>query len=182
MIGAHFFLVTAALIALVAAYIDYKTGHIPNWLTLPALCAAPVAHLFAAIITGHAGRAIEAAGFSIAGAVLAALIPLLLYRANAIGGGDVKLLAALGALCMPMIGVEAEFYAFMAAALFAPARLLWQGKLLLTLKNTLAIITNPFRAAHKRREVTPEMMTSLRFGPAIFVGMFGAAFMQWTGK
>lgn len=179
MFGVHYILAFAASIALVAAAIDYKTGHIPNWLTLPALALAPLLHLVLGSVKGGLEHGVEAAGCSLSGAAACAVIPLVLYRAGAIGGGDVKLLAALGALCRPMIGVEAEFYAFLAAALFAPAKLAWEGKLLKTLGNTLALMLNPVLPKHRRRELSPEMMTSLRFGPAIFVGVVGAAYLQW---
>src|SRR5262249_55657192 len=95
------------------------------------------------------------------------------------GGGDVKLFAAQGALCGSMIGIEAEFYAFLAAALFAPAWLLWQGKLWSTMKNSVALLINPLLPKEKRRELSPEQMTWLRFGPPICVGMIGATYMQW---
>ena len=32
------------------------------------------------------------------------------------GGGDVKLLAAIGAICGAVVGIEAELYAFITAA------------------------------------------------------------------
>jgi prepilin peptidase CpaA len=91
----------------------------------------------------------------------------------------VKLLAAIGALLQWRAGIEAEFYAFLAAAIIAPARLAYEGKLLKVLGNSLALVVNPFRPKERRRQITPEMMTSVRFGPAIFVGVFGAALVFW---
>ena len=50
------------------------------------------------------------------------------------------------------------------------------------LENTVALVANPFLPKHKRREITPEMMTSLRFGPAIFVGTCGTAMLHWGAR
>jgi prepilin peptidase CpaA len=179
MFGAAYFLTFAVAVAAVAAFCDWRTGNIPNWLTLTPLALAPVAHALVFVIGGRSSQALEAAGYSVVGALLCALIPLLLHRAGAIGGGDVKLLAALGAILRPLVGVEAEFYAFIAAALFAPARLAYEGKLMRVLGNSMALVANPFLPKDRRRELTPEMMTSLRFGPAIFVGTCGAAILHW---
>jgi hypothetical protein len=34
----------------------------------------------------------------------------------------------------------------------------------------------------RRREVSPEMMTELRFGPAIFAGVAYAAMLHWSAR
>ncbi len=182
MLGAPYFLGFAVVVSAIGAFCDWRTGHIPNLVTLVPLLLAPIAHALFFILSGRAGQALEAGGFSVAGALVCAAVPLLLHRAGAIGGGDVKLMAALGAICRPLIGVEAQFYAFIAAALYAPARLAYDGKLLRVMGNTLAIAANPFLPKERRREITPEMLTTLRFGPAIFVGTSCAALLHWGGR
>lgn len=177
--GRQIFLGAAVAVSAVAAWKDYRTGEIPNRLTLLPLALAPLAHAALAFRRGGAGAALEAGGLSIFGAVACAIVPLLLYRAGGMFGGDVKLLAAIGALCLPLAGIEAEFYAFLSAALYAPARLAYEGKLLRTLRNTLSLVLNPFLPEAKRREVAPEMMTELRFGPAVFAGTLASAWLHW---
>jgi len=181
-IGPNHFLATAAAVTAIGGYYDYRTGHIPNWITLGPLALAPIAHFVLGTLQGGARLGLEAAGFSVLGAFACALVPLFLYRSNAIGGGDVKMLAALGAICRPMVGVEAEFYAFIAAALFAPARLAWEGKLFKTLGNAFMLVANPLLPKDKRRPIGPEAMTSLRFGPAIFAGALAAAILHWNAR
>jgi prepilin peptidase CpaA len=174
-----YFLLAAAIVAAAAAWTDWRTGHMPNWLTLGPLALAPLAHAVAAGIAAHAFEpAAQAAGFSILGAVVCAAIPLALYRA-AIGGGDVKLFAALGALLRTLVGVEAQFYAFIAAAVLSLGYLAYQGKLFKVLGNTFALAVNPFLPRDRRRDITPEMLTWARFGPAIFVGTAAAAVLHW---
>ena len=121
-------------------------------------------------------------GFSVAGACVTAVVPLVLYRQNAIGGGDLKLLAALGALCHPSLGLELEMYAFMAALVIAPARLAYDGKLFRTLKNTIYLMFNPVLPKEKRKAVEPEAMTWFRLGPCIFIGVAVTTAFHWGSK
>ena len=175
-----YFLLAAVIAAAAAAWTDSRTGLMPNWITLGALALAPVGHAVTAGIAAHAFRpAVEAAGFSVLGAITCAAIPLALYRASAIGGGDVKLFAALGALLRTLVGVEAQFYAFMAATVIQLGVLAYHGKLFHVLGNTLALAVNPLLPRDRRREITPEMLTWARFGPAIFVGTAAAAVLHW---
>lgn len=173
------FLVAAAIVTAIAAWIDYRTGHIPNWLTLGPLAAAPVAHAAVASLMGRSDGALSALGLSLLGALVCGIVPLLLFRIDAIGGGDVKLLAAVGALCGPLLGIEAELYGFLTAAVLAPARLAYEGKLLRVLGNTAAMAMNPLLPRARRREIAPEMLTKVRFGPAIFAGVLVAVLLQW---
>jgi prepilin peptidase CpaA len=186
----NFFLVTATLVACLGAWFDWRSGRkaevghgvegeIPNALTYGVLAVAPLAHF----AWGYAGRGLqaglEAAGFSVAGAFVCGLVPLVMASAGAMGGGDMKLLAAIGALCRPMLGIEAQFYAFAAAALLVPAKLAWEGKLLRTLGNSLSLALNPLLPKARRREIRKEDMTWFRFGPAIALGTAAAAFLNW---
>jgi len=179
LIGPNHLLVATVAVTAVAAGYDLKTGHIPNWITLGPMALGPVAWFAMGAAEGGFRVGLESAGFSILGALACALMPLILYQAGAMGGGDVKLLVAVGALCRALIGVEMEFYAFIAAALFAPARLAWEGKLFKTLGNTLVLVSNPFLPKAKRREIPKETMTWLRFAPAIFAGALVAAILHW---
>ena len=175
----HSFLVAAVGVTAVGGAIDLRTGQIPNALSLGALAAALVSHAALGGAEGGAWGATMGFGAAALGALLCGLAPLLLFSLGAMGGGDVKLLAALGAIAMPMVGLEAELYAFVAAAAFAPVRLAYEGKLLRTLGNTLALVVNPLRPKDKRKALPPEMMSEMRFGPAIFAGTLAAALVNW---
>jgi prepilin peptidase CpaA len=171
----HMFLASAVLISAIAAVIDYRTGEIPNWLTLYPLGIGLAANALVGFRSGGPSGAGSALLASFLGAALCAIVPVLLFRKGAIGGGDVKLLVAIGALCKTQVGIEAELYSFLAAALYGPAKMAYEGKLLRVMGNTIAIVANPLLPKEKRRTLDPEMMTSVRFGPAIFVGMVAAA-------
>lgn len=78
-----------------------------------------------------------------------------------------------------MVGVEAELYCFMAAALIAPAHLAYEGRLFLTLKNSLLLVVNPFLPEEKRRVIETTSMSWIRLGPAILLGMIITAALYW---
>jgi len=125
---------TTVLLALtaVAAVTDSRTGLIPNWLTLPALALAPALQL------AHGGS--DALVHSLCGIAACAVIPLVLFRLGAMGGGDVKLLGAIGGLLGPLAGLELQLLAYNVLVLFACVVLacrrqlwpvLWRAALLL---------------------------------------------------
>src|SRR5262245_20286650 len=162
------------VVTAVGAVYDWRAGHIPHWLTLGALGVGILSHAVIAVLaSGRPGDAVGAVGYSLLGAAACAIVPLVLYQAGAIGGGDVKLLAAVGAILRPMLGVEAELYAFVAVMIIMPGWLAYHGKLGTVLRNTLALAKNPFLPKDKRRQIPSEMLTSVRFGPAIFAGACG---------
>ena len=167
------------LITAVAAVTDWRTGKIPNWLTLPPLVIAPVVHFLAGGDNGQLAFLL-----SLGGLLACGLVPYVIFRLKGMAGGDVKLFAAIGAIAGPFVGIEAQFYAFVFAALFALAKLAWHGKLLRTLGNSFYLGLNPVLPKRWRKKVTPELMSTIRLGVAIFVGTVTAAIMNlpplWT--
>jgi prepilin peptidase CpaA len=180
-----YFLGAAVIVALLAAVIDWRTGEIPNWLTLGPLLGGVLGHVIYDAAHGASAKdAMLSGGASLFGALVAVIIPAVLYRQDAIGGGDLKLLAALGAILATgsggwKLGLEAEMYSFFAAGLLAPAGLAYEGKLFRTLKNTALLAINPFLPKKKRRPIEPALLNWFRFGPAIFIGTTVAAYIHW---
>ncbi len=158
-----------ALTAIAAVY-DLRTGHIPNWLTLGSLLAAFAAQaVVGAVHAGYAGLG-NGVIAALTGVLACAAVPAIVFFRGGMGGGDVKLFAALGALCAARDGLLAESYSFVIALLLAPAALAYQGKLLRTLLNTGLLAMNVFRRAEARRTAPPELLTWFRLAPAIFLG------------
>ena len=84
-----YFLIGAVLVASLGAFSDLRSARIPNWLTYSGLLAALLVR-FAAL--GWQGLKIGAVGMSVA-----ALFFFVLFVMGAMGGGDVKLMASVGA-------------------------------------------------------------------------------------
>jgi len=176
----HVVFIIAIIVAGIGAVIDWRKGEIPNWLTMPVIVAAPVLHIIRYKLAKETMDAsLYEGAYSLGGAALAAVVPLLLFRQSAIGGGDVKLFIALGAILQPVFGVEAEMYGFFAGAILAPARLAYEGKLITTLKNSLAILSNFFLPKPRQRTVDAAALTWFRLGPAIFIGVALTAYLHW---
>ena len=110
--------------------------------------------------------------------------PWLLYRGTAgqgIGGGDVKLFAALGALTGPTLGLEIEFAAFALLAFFALLQLAFRGHLLELCRNIVRIVARPFQTA-AATALTPVCLTEMRMGPAIAIAVLAVSISeQLTG-
>lgn len=176
----HVIFVVALVVSGIAAFFDWRKGEIPNWLTYGAILIAPLLHVIRFVSVKRAiDLALLEGGFSLAGAVACALVPALLYRQGAIGGGDVKLCATLGALLQTRIGIEAELCGFLAATLMAPAKLAYEGKLFAMIKNSGMILFNVFMPKAKRRSVDESALSWFRLGPPLFLGVGLSVYMHW---
>jgi prepilin peptidase CpaA len=148
----------------VAALTDARRGIIPNWLTLPALLLALVWRLVSGGMTG--------AFLGLFGALACGLVPWIMHRATggrAIGGGDIKLFAAAGALLGPGLGLELELSSFVILAMFALVQLTYRGLLVKTLWGSLRLAAGPLLPARMRTEASSETLTEMRMGPAILL-------------
>ena len=100
-------LLGAALTAISLGVVDHRTGRMPNPLTLGSLTLALTARWF---LEGEVGALNALFGTLLVGGVPAALF--VISRGEAIGGGDVKALGALGAWLGPSLGLEVELLSF----------------------------------------------------------------------
>jgi prepilin peptidase CpaA len=164
----------ALLASAVAAFTDTRSGRIPNWLTMPLAGAA----LGAQAITRGAWGITE----SLAGLLLCGGVPWIVFRTSggrAIGGGDVKLFAALGALLGPMAGLEIELGALALLLVVALVRLAFAGHLLKVFASTLRLITAPW--SKRSASDAPLALTEMRLGPAIAVAVAASVASQQLG-
>jgi prepilin peptidase CpaA len=165
---------TALGIAALAVVYDVRRRRVPRWVTTWALPLAPLAagarSLGSPSLLGIPGAALAVLG-SVGGAVLCALVPLLLFRLALIGGADVKLLATLGALLSPREGLFAEMCAFVLAAFLLPARLAYQGRLLGTIGGTARLAANPVLASGRRAALPEAMIERIPFTPFVLAGV-----------
>lgn len=166
--------------AIAGAVHDWRTGFIPNrllaWGSALTLCVSVAT---AAAVGGwHAvGTRLLSIVF---GLLVCGAVPLGLYLCRALGGGDVKLLALCGAGLGPVIGLEAELYAFTLGALLALGRSTYEGTLLEALVGSAALITNPLLSKKLRKPVSAGALRELRFGPAIAAGVAVALALRGT--
>ena len=101
----------AIVVAIVAAACDLRTRRIPNQLTFGAAAMGLIYHL----MSGGVG----AFGHSAAGWLIGALVFVVPFALRGLGGGDVKLLAALGAWLGPADVVWLALYTGVAGGAMA---------------------------------------------------------------
>jgi prepilin peptidase CpaA len=118
----------------VAAAIDARTRRIPNWLTFGLM----IGGLARTAMFGSAGGMTAA----LLGFVVGAAIPLVLFAISALGGGDVKLLAAVGI----WLGPGPVFAVFLVEAMLGLVIVLVQarmeGRTKILLRNSAVIAAN----------------------------------------
>jgi prepilin peptidase CpaA len=152
----------------VAAGLDWRTGKLPNWLTLGAFVAAFPLHAWLSQ-AGGAGTALDGLKWSALGATVCTLPVLLGWQLGWVAGGDVKLVAAMGATGGLTLGVETVFLALLAAASFVALSLAWRGNLLAAASDGLSLVAS---RTPLRKHVLPARAptSSLRFGPFALAG------------
>ena len=168
---------SALLVSILAAVMDRCTGRIPNWLTLPAAVFGVVLH---AILGGRGPS-----GVSLLGLVLTVAVPAILYgisHGRAIGGGDVKLFAALGALLGPIMGLETEFGAFVLLAIAALIQLAFRGRLHRVLGNVVYLMVNPLMPRKWQKDIQTESLTEMRMGPAIATSVMSTLLIEQLNR
>ena len=160
-------------VAATAASFDLRRGEIPNWLTLPPLVVSPFVY---GLAFGN-----EYAMHSLAAASLSALVPYLMFCRGAMGGGDVKLFGALGAITGfdLRVGIEIELWALLVALVVACGALAWNGTLLRTLGNALRHAFDPLLPRAWRRQRRKALSARIRMGGPIFAAtvVFAAPYL-----
>lgn len=167
---APYFYGLALILTAIAAFTDWRTGEIPNWITLPPLFAGPIIHGLSNGVDGFAGSLLAIA--------FCGLVPFVMWKLEGMEAGDLKLFVGIAAIVGPDVGLEAEFLAFVVAGIYALGRLAWEGKLLRTVGNSVYVGLNPLLPARMRRPVARELLQRLRLGGAIFAGTLIAVYSR----
>jgi len=170
---------------LIASWTDIRAGKIYNWSTYPGmllgLCGgAAVTWLAGAAEVGARGHW-EWTGLipfedAIGGFLLCGLTMLCCYVffAGQIGGGDIKLIAMIGALMGAMDGLEVMLWAFVLAAVVALIRIVWKVGFANVITNgcayLISVIRNRAVIPITREERTP-MQTSLCLAPSVLAAV-----------
>lgn len=104
-------------VVVAAAITDLRRRRVYDWLTLPSIVIGVVGNLFLGGVMGN-DENIGLLG-SLCGLGLCFIPMILLWRLGGIGGGDVKLLSAVGAILGWRLALDVMFASFITAAFFA---------------------------------------------------------------
>jgi prepilin peptidase CpaA len=141
-----------------AAVTDVRSGRVPNVLTYGAALAALVLHAF----LRPAGIGLPAA---LAGLAVGFFPLFLAYLAGGIGGGDVKLMGAMGAFLGPYHAAVALLYSCLVGAVLSVAMILF--------REGFTGIAMRFASLWRVREADAAWASRLRlpFAVAVLVGV-----------
>ena len=118
----------------VAAVVDWRTRRIPNWVTFSLVISGLAQSWMPQAIVGPWG--------SIGGMLAGIALTLVLYLIRALGAGDVKLLAGIGAWFGPQAALAIFCVEAIVGMLMAIAQAAQQGKTKLLLKNSALVAVN----------------------------------------
>jgi len=155
-----------AVYAVTAAFIDLSHRRIPNSLTYGGILFGLGIGLlpqFEPSLTG-----------SLLGLAIAFGPSLLLFALGSIGGGDVKLLTALGALLGYPLILDVLFYTIVFGSAWGITVIIWRGRVLETLKGFWDLLVSLFYPGSYK--IVPVQDLSIPFGVPIAIATLWAVF------
>jgi prepilin peptidase CpaA len=96
------------------------------------------------------------------------------------GGGDVKLMAAVGALKGYPFVVSALFYSLIVGVVIGVAMLIWNRKTQRTFKNLFFVVGSRLSPMIPKRDIKREETQKIPFGLAIVLGTVWAMIMGYA--
>jgi prepilin peptidase CpaA len=145
----------------VATVIDIRQRRVPNLLTMGVASMG--------LVLAMAGLGAVTVGGALGGLALGLALLLPAHVFGATGAGDVKLLAAFGALLGPGDVFDAFLRAAILGGVMAVGVALWRGRLRETLYGTALLVTTRSRAATALIE-HPAATNRFPYAPAIACG------------
>jgi prepilin peptidase CpaA len=164
--------ILAAVFALAAGITDLRSRRIPNWLTYPAIPCAVTLHFLS---SGWPGAKLSLLGTLVG---LAILLPFVLLRS--LGGGDWKLVGALGAFYGTQRLITVLMLTLLINGVMALVMVIWKRRFVQTLRNLGRMIAAFFHLHLPGSELTidnPQAIT-VPFGVAAALAVLLYTFSQ----
>jgi prepilin peptidase CpaA len=156
------------LLTALAAFVDFRSRKIPNWLTVPAFVAGLTLRT---VLFGWPGAKSALAGTGLA---LLVLLPLVLMRA--LGAGDWKLMGAVGAFLGPLMFLFVLLGSILVSGIMAIVEMARTRRVRETFHNLYVLVQGFFtfglRANPKISLDNPELL-KLPFGVAVAIATVG---------
>ena len=148
-------------ITAVAAFTDYRSGKIYNWLTIPAL-------VLGLVLAGAFGWV--ALGAALQGLGLASLLFIPLFFLRILGGGDVKLMLAMGTVLGFQGTLELTLACFTVAGAGSLGLLFVHRRVILFFKELFKFLRSIFVPGLELQWPALNREVKAPFGIAIFIG------------
>jgi prepilin peptidase CpaA len=133
--------VVAAAVAALAALLDVHQRRIPNWLTVSTFVVGIGLNAWQSGVTG--------ALLALAGGLLGLAILLPFYAVRGLGAGDVKLLAALGAVVGPQVVIGIALYGAVLGGVMSIVVLARRRRLGFAVREMVVLRQTPSRSGAK---------------------------------
>ncbi|MBW8758702.1 MAG: prepilin peptidase [Burkholderiales bacterium] len=176
------FVAGACLAALLLGAVssDLRTRRIPNRLVLSGIALALAMAVLAAA-TGHAGLAGSQPWSPLAGLAAGFALMLPLHLLRAMGAGDVKLMAMVGAFTGPSTVLSATVYTLVAGGVLSLVFMLRPGVAAQALSNVRLLLTDWLQRAGAGRglALSPLQATAARLPYAVAIACGTAAALAW---
>jgi len=157
-----------AVILVAGSYTDLRYGKIYNWLTFPGMLVGLAGHAVVGGLVGENQVQLGLAG-SAAGLAVGFLPLMLAWLAGGIGGGDAKLMGAVGALTGWRFALMAMMYGFAVAAVMAVAVMIARRVTRDTLGRMWRSLVLVIKARQATDPATPQS-PKIPFGLALCIG------------
>jgi prepilin peptidase CpaA len=171
----NYFLIGAVLVASLGGFSDARSARIPNWLTYSGLVVALVLRF---ALLGWIGLKSGAVGLLVAGGIF-----LILFVMGAMGGGDLKLMACVGAWAGSAHVIAILLAAALAGGVLAIFYVFFRQGVRTTLLNLFELIRFRLTSGlqpHPLLNVREEGTVRVPFGVAIAMGtLFCAGNAIW---
>lgn len=154
--------VLLTVVLVTAMCTDLRSSRIPNWLTFPAMGVALLAHAWLAGFPG--------ALFSLAGLGAGLGLFFILYVTGSIGAGDVKLMAAVGAMVGPYGALLSGLLAIVVGGVYALGAMCYQWGFATTGRKLVYATHGAFLIGGKAWTQELALPFRLRYGLAVAGG------------
>lgn len=156
------------LVTAVCAITDARWGKVYNVVTYPSALIGVGLSFYLAPPTPF---------MSVSGLLAGLVFFGFLRRISGMGAGDVKLMAALGAIKGLPFLVYGTFYILCAATVTGLILIAWQGRMVPVLKWVAQTLVSAVSPKYSRPNLDHEM-TPMPFAPAIFIGSAFAIYLE----
>jgi prepilin peptidase CpaA len=164
--------VVLSIVLCLSLIADIKKGKIYNWITLPAIVLGLG---LSVILYKWGGLKSSAIGLGVG---FGAFLIIYLFLGG-LGGGDVKLMGAIGAISGYPFILGVMFYSILVGAIMAIAKVIWKKKFLKTTKNVLWYFLSRVSRFHfAKTHLDPKEQDTIPFSIAIVLGTIWAILMD----